>query len=54
MEVSGWLHAPTALPLGKECLTAIVMDAGWASEWWQREKILSLLLLRIQPYLFRS
>jgi hypothetical protein len=38
MEVSGQLHAPAALPPGKEPLVTIGYDAGWALEpvwtWW--------------------
>jgi hypothetical protein len=42
MEVSGQLHAPAALLVGKELLIPIVQEAGWAPEpvrtrWW-REK----------------
>jgi hypothetical protein len=32
MEVSGQLHAPAALPLGKEPLVLNVLEAGWAPE----------------------
>jgi hypothetical protein len=42
MEVSGQLHAPAALPPGKELLVPIGEEAGWAPEpfwtWWWREK----------------
>jgi hypothetical protein len=42
MEVSGQLHAPAALPRGKESLEPFGYEAGWASEpiWMQlcREK----------------
>jgi hypothetical protein len=42
MEMSGQLHAPAALPLGKEPLVPIGQEAGWAPEpfWtrWFREK----------------
>jgi len=38
MEVSGQLHAPAALPQGKEPLVSIVQEVGWAPElvwmWW--------------------
>jgi hypothetical protein len=42
MEVNGQLHAPAALPAGKEPLVPIGQEAGWAPEpvwtrWW-REK----------------
>jgi hypothetical protein len=42
MEVSGQLHAPAALPPGKNSLVPIGQEAGWAPEpfwtrWW-REK----------------
>jgi hypothetical protein len=42
MEASGQLHAPAALPLGKEPPLAIGQEAGWTPEpvwtrWW-REK----------------
>jgi len=41
MEVSGQLHAPAALPLGKEPLVPTEYEAGWDPEpvwtWW-REK----------------
>jgi len=42
MEVSDQLHAPTALPRGKEPPVPIKYEAGWAPEpvwtrWW-REK----------------
>jgi hypothetical protein len=30
MEVSGQLHAPAALPPGKETLVPIGQEAGWA------------------------
>jgi hypothetical protein len=38
MEVSGQLHAPAALPPGKETLVHIVQEAEWAPEpfWTQR------------------
>jgi hypothetical protein len=43
--VSGQLHAPGALPLGKETRVTIVNEAGWAPEpvWttWRRENSLS-------------
>jgi hypothetical protein len=32
MEVSGQLHAPAALPAGKEPLELIGYEAGWAPE----------------------
>jgi len=32
MEVSGQLHAPTALPPGKEPLVPIGCETGWAPE----------------------
>jgi hypothetical protein len=32
MEVSGQLHAPAALPPGKEPLVSIGQEAGWAPE----------------------
>jgi hypothetical protein len=32
MEVSGQLHAPTALPLGEKPLVAIGHEVGWALE----------------------
>jgi hypothetical protein len=37
MEVSGQLHAPAALPPGKEPLVPIGQEAGWAPEpfWMQ-------------------
>jgi hypothetical protein len=40
MEVSGQLHAPAALPPGKEPLVPIGQEAGWAPEpvwmrWWR-------------------
>jgi hypothetical protein len=45
MEVSGQLHAPAALPQGKQLPLAIVYEAAWAQEqvWmlWRREKSLS-------------
>jgi hypothetical protein len=42
MEVSGQLHAPTALPLGKEPPVLIVYAAVWAPEpIWSREKSLA-------------
>jgi len=43
MEVSGQLHVPDALPLGKEPLIPTGYKAQWTPEllwmWWQREKI---------------
>jgi hypothetical protein len=43
MEVSGELHAPAALPPGKEPPVPVGYDAGWATEqvWttWRREAI---------------
>jgi len=37
MEVSGQLHAPAALPLGKEPPVPIRQEAGWAQEpFWPR------------------
>jgi len=37
MEVSGQLHAPAALPPGKEPLVPIGYEAGWAPEpFWTR------------------
>jgi hypothetical protein len=43
MEVSGQLHAPTALPLGKESPVPIQEEVGWIQEpvWmrWRRKKI---------------
>jgi hypothetical protein len=42
MEVSGQLHAPAALPPGKETLVPTGQEAGWAPEpfWtrWCRDK----------------
>jgi hypothetical protein len=42
MEVSGQLHVPAALPLGKEPTVPTGQEAGWAPEpvWtlWRREK----------------
>jgi len=32
MEVSGQLHAPAALPTGKESLVPTGYEAGWAPE----------------------
>jgi hypothetical protein len=45
MEVSGYLHAPTALPPGKQLMIPIVEEAGrtpvlvWTL--WRREKYLA-------------
>jgi hypothetical protein len=37
MEVSGQLHAPAALPAGKEPLVPTGYEDGWASEpFWKR------------------
>jgi hypothetical protein len=42
MEVSGLIHAPAALPPGKDPSVPIVQEDGWAPEpvWkrWRREK----------------
>jgi hypothetical protein len=40
MEVNGGVHSPAALPLGKEPLTPIGWEAGWAPEpvWTMRRK----------------
>jgi len=42
MEMSGHLHAPAAIPPGREPLAPIGYEAGWAPEpvWtrWQGEK----------------
>jgi hypothetical protein len=36
-QVSGQLHAPAALPAGKEPLVPIGQEAGWTSEpFWTR------------------
>jgi hypothetical protein len=39
MEVSGQLHAPAALPIGKEFLVSNVKEAGWAPEPFATEYI---------------
>jgi hypothetical protein len=43
MEVSGQLHTPVALPLGKESPVSIGQEAEWVPQpvWtrWRREKI---------------
>jgi len=43
MQVSGQLHAPTALSPGKEPPVPIAQEAGWALKlvwmWWQKENI---------------
>jgi hypothetical protein len=45
MDVSSKLHAPTALPLGKETPVPIGWEAEWASEpvftLWRREESLA-------------
>jgi hypothetical protein len=45
MEVSGQLHAPAALSLGKQPLVPTVQEAGWTPELvqmlWSREKSLA-------------
>jgi len=42
MEVSGQLHAPAALPSGKEPVATIGYESVWAPEpfwtWWWKEK----------------
>jgi hypothetical protein len=42
MEVSGQLHAPATLPLGKQPLVPIGEETGWALDpvcvLWKREK----------------
>jgi hypothetical protein len=48
MEVNGQLHAPAALPPGKEALVPIGQEAGWNPEpfwtWWWREKFPGLYI----------
>jgi hypothetical protein len=51
MEVSGQLHVPDALPLGKEPLVPIGQEAGWAPEpfWTRWCYMYSVLIFRRSP-----
>jgi hypothetical protein len=55
MEVSGQLHAPVALPLGKEPLVPIGQEAGWASQsvytlWEVKRNLLLLSGIESRPF----
>jgi hypothetical protein len=49
MEVSGQLHAPAALPPGKEPLVSIGYEAGWTPRAGLDMVVLGLEPLIIQP-----
>jgi len=56
MEVGGQLHAPVALPRGKEPLVPLGWEAGWAPEpfwmqWW-REKFPAPIFENVAKFIY--